>query len=118
MVRYVSLLRFTEKGSAAIKDSTQRAESFNLDFQSLPYFGEEDVVEKHYVSMRSRRQKAILVFFAQDAQSKIFCYSNADLRKGEEAAEIFRFIDFWKQQSGQKPPRRKKAAGKRTARKR
>lgn len=30
MVRYVSLLRFTEKGSAGIKDSTQRAESFNL----------------------------------------------------------------------------------------
>ena len=79
-------------------------ESFNLDFQSLPYFGEEDVVEKHYVSMRSRRQKAILVFFAQDAKSKIFCYSNADLRKGEEADEIFRFIEFWKKQSGKKPP--------------
>lgn len=30
MVRYVSLLKFTEQGSAAIKDSTLRAESFNL----------------------------------------------------------------------------------------
>lgn len=30
MVKYVSLLRFTEKGSAGIKDSTQRAESFTL----------------------------------------------------------------------------------------
>ena len=82
------------------KASIINGESFNLDFQSLPYFGEEDVVEKHYVSMRSRRQKAILVFFAQDAKSKIFCYCNADLRKGEEADEIFRFIDFWKKQSG------------------
>ncbi len=79
-------------------------ESINLDFQSLPYFGEDDVIEKHYVSMRSRRQKAILVFFAQDAKSKIFCYSNSDLRKGEEANEIFRFIDFWKKQTGQNPP--------------
>lgn len=78
-------------------------ESINLDFQSLPYFGEEDVVEKHYVSMRSRRQKAILVFFAQDAKSKIFCYSNSDLRKGEEADEIFRFIDFWKKQTSKNP---------------
>jgi transposase len=86
------------------KASVISGESFNLDFQSLPYFGEEDVVEKHYVSMRSRRQKAILVFFAQDAKSKIFCYSNADLRKGEEADEIFRFIEFWKKQSGRKPP--------------
>ncbi|MFH1777240.1 MAG: hypothetical protein ABH952_06770 [Candidatus Omnitrophota bacterium] len=79
-------------------------ESFNLDFQSLPYYGQEDVVEKHYVSMRSRRQKAILVFFAQDAQSKIFCYSNADLRKGEESEEIFRFIEFWEKQTGKQPP--------------
>lgn len=86
------------------KASVISGESFNLDFQSLPYFGEEDVVEKHYVSMRSRRQKAILVFFAQDVKSKIFCYSNADLRKGEEADEIFRFIEFWKKQSGRKPP--------------
>jgi len=86
------------------KASIVNGESFNLDFQSLPYFGEDDVVEKHYVSMRSRRQKAVLVFLAQDAKSKIFCYSNADLRKGEEADEIFRFIEFWKKQSGKKPP--------------
>ena len=78
--------------------------SINLDFQAVPYFGEEDVVEKHYVSMRSRSQKSILVFFAQDAKSKIFCYSNSDLRKGEENDEIFRFIDFWKKQTGSVPP--------------
>ncbi len=79
-------------------------ESINLDFQSLPYFGEEDVVEKHYVSMRSRKLKSILVFFAQDVKSKIFCYSNADLRKGEESDEIFRFIEFWNKQTGKNPP--------------
>jgi hypothetical protein len=83
---------------------TVEGQSLNLDFQSLPYFGEEDVVEKHYVSMRSRRQKAILVFFAQDAASRIFCYSNADLRKGEENDEVLRFISFWKKQTGSYPP--------------
>lgn len=86
------------------KSNVLSGESINLDFQSLPYFGEEDVVERHYVSMRSRRQKAILVFFAQDMKSKIFCYSNADLRKGEDADEIFRFIEFWKKQTGKNPP--------------
>jgi len=30
-------------------------------------------------------------------------YSNADLRKGEEAEEIFRFIEFWKRQHGELP---------------
>lgn len=30
--------------------------SFNLDFHSVPFFGEHPLVERHFVSMRSRRQ--------------------------------------------------------------
>jgi hypothetical protein len=78
-------------------------ESFNLDFHSVPYYGDHPLVERHYVSMRSRRQPSILVFLAQDAGSHIFCYSNADLRKGEESKEIFAFIDFWKRNHGELP---------------
>jgi hypothetical protein len=77
--------------------------SFNLDFHSVPYYGKDPVVEKHYVSARSRSQPSILVFLAQDEQSQTFCYSNADLRKGQEADEIFRFIEFWKRTHGRKP---------------
>ncbi len=78
-------------------------ESFNLDFHSVPYYGEHPAIERHYVSMRSRRQKSVLAFLAQDAEGRAFCYSNADLRKGEEADEIFRFIDFWKRTHGERP---------------
>jgi hypothetical protein len=77
--------------------------SFDLDFHSVPYYGEDPVVERHYVSARSRRQPSILVFMAQDADGRAFCYSNADIRKGEEAEEIFRFIDFWKKTHGKFP---------------
>ena len=78
-------------------------ESLNLDFHSVPYFGEHPLVESHYLSKRSRRQPSILVFLAQDADAQVFCYANADIRKGEEADEIFRFIDFWKRQHGKAP---------------
>ena len=78
-------------------------DSFNLDFHSVPYFGEDPVVERHFVSMRSRRQPSVLAFLAQDAGSRSFCYSNADLRKGDENEEIFAFIDFWKRQHGKLP---------------
>jgi hypothetical protein len=77
--------------------------SFNLDFHSVPYYGEHPVIERHYVSMRSRRQPSILAFLAQDADGRAFCYANADLRKGEEAEEIFRFIEFWKKLRGALP---------------
>jgi transposase len=69
--------------------------SFNLDFHSVPYYGEHPALERHYVSARSRRQPSVLVFLAQDAEGRAFCYSNADIRKGEEPEEIFRFITFW-----------------------
>jgi transposase len=78
-------------------------QSFNLDFHSVPYFGAHPVVESHYLSKRSRRQPSILTFLAQDADSDIFCYSNADIRKGEEADEVFRFIKFWTRQHGGPP---------------
>src|SRR5881409_3662547 len=85
------------------QDNLFPGRSFNLDFHSVPYYGEHPVVERHYVSMRSRRQKSILTFLAQDAEGHAFCYSNADLRKGEETEEIFRFISFWKRTHGDLP---------------
>jgi len=85
------------------KDTLFAGESFNLDFHSVPYYGEDPQIERHYVSMRSRRQPSVLAFLAQDAAGRAFCYSNADLRKGEEAEEIFRFIAFWKQHHGDYP---------------
>jgi len=79
------------------------SDSFNLDFHSVPYYGEDPVIERHYVSMRSRRQPSVLAFLAQDSASRTFCYSNADLRKGDEPEEVFRFLEFWKNQHGKLP---------------
>jgi hypothetical protein len=84
-------------------ETIRAGDSFNLDFHSVPYFGEHPIVESHYLSKRSRRQPSILTFLAQDADSQVFCYSNADIRKGEEAEEIFRFIKFWTRQHGSPP---------------
>jgi hypothetical protein len=77
--------------------------SFNLDFHSVPFYGEGPLIERHHVSARSRSQPSVLVFLAQDAGSQVFCYSNADLRKGKEAEEIFAFIALWQRAHGQRP---------------
>ena len=77
--------------------------SFNLDFHTIPFHGEEALVEKHYVTKRSRRQKGILAFVAEEAEQRVFCYGNADLRKNEQADEILRFVEFWKSRTGKLP---------------
>ena len=81
--------------AAVAGDRLFASDSVNLDFHSVPYYGEHPAIERHYVSARSRRQPSVLVFLAQDAEGRAFCYSNADIRKGEESEEIFRFITFW-----------------------
>jgi hypothetical protein len=80
-----------------------RGASFHLDFHTIPFHGEAALVEKHYVSRRSRRQKGLLVFLAQDADERVFCYANSDLRKQDQADEVLRFIDFWKSRTGRLP---------------
>jgi hypothetical protein len=77
--------------------------SFDLDFHTIPFHGDDALVEKHYVSKRSRRQKGMLAFLAQDADTRVFCYANGDLGKDEQNDEILRFIEFWKQRTGHLP---------------
>jgi hypothetical protein len=81
----------------------ERGTSFDLDFHTIAFHGEDALLEKHYVSKRSRRQKGVLAFLAQDADQRVFCYANADLRKSEQNDEILQFVTFWKQRTGRLP---------------
>jgi Transposase DDE domain len=81
----------------------KRGTSFDLDFHTIPFHGEDALVEKHYVSKRSRRQKGILAFVAQDAENRVFCYANGQIRKKDQNDEILRFVDFWEERSGHLP---------------
>jgi hypothetical protein len=80
-----------------------RGRSFDLDFHTIPFHGEDALIEKHYVSKRSRRQKGILAFLAQDAETRVFCYANGELRKDQQNDEILHFVRFWKERTGRYP---------------
>ena len=80
-----------------------RGNSFDLDFHTIPFHGEAALVEKHYVSKRSRRQKGMLAFLAQDAHTRVFCYANGQLRKEQQNDEILQFAAFWKRRTGRLP---------------
>jgi hypothetical protein len=81
----------------------QHGSSFDLDFHTIPFHGEDALVQKHYVSKRSRRQKGMLAFLAQDGDKRFFCYANSDLRKETQNDEILAFVKFWKQRTGKVP---------------
>jgi hypothetical protein len=77
--------------------------SFDLDFHTIPFHGDDPLVEKHYVSKRSRSQKGVLAFLAQDAETRVFCYANAELRKDRRDDEVLRFVEFWERRTGRLP---------------
>jgi len=77
--------------------------SFDLDFHTIPFHGNDALLQRHYVSKRSRRQKGILAFLAQDADKRVFCYANAELRKQDQDDEILQFVEFWKERTGHLP---------------
>jgi transposase len=80
-----------------------QGESFNLDFHAIMSYGEDQILEEHYVPRRSQRTRAVLTFFAQDGDTATLCYANADLSKAEQSHEIIRFCEFWQTTTGQQP---------------
>lgn len=80
-----------------------RGESFDLDFHTIPFHGQDALIQKHYVSKRSRRQKGLLAFVAQDADTHVFCYGNAQVRKEDQNDEVLRFVRYWKERTGRWP---------------
>jgi hypothetical protein len=80
-----------------------RGRSLKLDFHTIPFHGKDPLIEKHYVSKRSRRQNGILAFVVQDADTRVFCYANGEWRKDQQNKEILRFVRFWKERTGRYP---------------
>ena len=68
----------------------------NLDFHTVPHFGDESVLEKHWAGARGKRMKGALTLFAQDSQSKLILYTDADIRRSESDDQVIRFLTFWK----------------------
>jgi len=68
----------------------------NLDFHTVPHFGDESVLEKHWAGARNKKMKGALTLFAQDAASKLILYTAADINRDEADDQVLKFLSFWK----------------------
>jgi hypothetical protein len=75
----------------------------NLDFHSIPHYGEESTLENHWVPTRGKAMKSVLSFFAQDLDTTYLCYSNGDIKKEEAPDEILTFVRFYQKATGKLP---------------
>jgi hypothetical protein len=78
-------------------------EAFSLDFHTIPHRGDETDLENHYQPMRGKAGPSVLTFFAQERESRVLCYANANLTRDDQAAEVLRFVQFWHDVTGKNP---------------
>jgi len=99
--RQAAFLAALDKASLAAGLAT--GEALNLDFHAVMHWGQDPVLEKHYVPRRSQRTRSVLTFFAEDAATHTLLYANADLSKASQNREVIAFADHWKTLTGHDP---------------
>jgi hypothetical protein len=80
-----------------------RGDAFALDFHPIPYRGDPTGLENHYIPTRGKAQPGVQTFFAQEHDSRVLCYANAEVTRGTQAGEVMRFVEFWHEVAGQDP---------------
>jgi hypothetical protein len=88
---------------AALAAGLAEGEALNLDFHAVMHWGDDPVLEKHYVPRRSQRTRSVLTFFAEDAATHTLLYANADLAKATQNREVIAFADHWRAVTGSDP---------------
>jgi hypothetical protein len=82
-----------------------KGQSINLDFHSIPYYGDEAPLETTWIPTRNKRMKSVLSFFAQDLDTTFLCYSNGEITIAEQNDEVREFVKFYKNSTGLLPQR-------------
>ena len=67
----------------------------NLDFHTMPHYGDESVLEKHWAGARGKVMKGALTLIAQDAGSKLMVYTASDIQREEADDQVLQFNTYW-----------------------
>jgi transposase len=68
--------------------------TINLDFHSIPHFGQQAQMENVWCGARNKSMTAANTFFAQDAETNALLYANADVLRKDAANEVLRFVEY------------------------
>ena len=78
---------WTEKGLVS--------DSINLDFSTIPYWGDDGHLENNWSGKRNKALSSMLAVLAQDPDSGIITYGGADIRHTNQSKTVLEFLDFY-----------------------
>jgi transposase len=88
---------------APIFDDPDGEDEFNLDFKTIPHWGEESVLEKNWAGSKSKAIKSILSLIVQKPEQGILVYTDAEIKHRNQNSAVLEFVDFWKDAKGKCP---------------
>jgi hypothetical protein len=78
------------------KDKGMMSDTANLDFTTIPYWGQGDHLENNWSGKRGKALSSILAVLAHDPDSGIIDYGHAGVRHSNESDVVLEFLDFYK----------------------
>lgn len=72
------------------------SDSMNLDFTAIPYWGDDSHLENNWSGKRNKALASLLALPAQDPDSGLLDYSNANLRHAIQPNVTLEFLDFYR----------------------
>jgi hypothetical protein len=60
-------------------------------------------LEQHYLPKHGKAGTSVLSFFAQEYDSRVLCYANANVTRRDQPGEVLRFVEFWHGITGTDP---------------
>jgi hypothetical protein len=72
----------------------------NLDFATIPYWGDDTNLENNWSGTRHKALASILAVLAQDPATGIITYGDTTVRHDNKSAIAIEFLDFYKQTGG------------------
>lgn len=69
----------------------------NLDFTTIPYWGDDSHLENNWSGKRGKALASMLAVLAHDPDSGLIDYGSADVMQNDESAVVLEFLDFYRE---------------------
>ena len=80
--------RFSERGLLS--------DTANLDFATIPYWGDDSHLENNWSGNRHKALASMLAVLAQDPDSGIITYGDTNIRHDTKSGVVVEFLDFYR----------------------
>ena len=85
------------------KDEEAERGEFNLDFKTIPHWGDSSVLERNWSGSHSKAIKSVLSLIVQYPLTGYISYTDAEIKNRNKNDAVLDFVDFWKEGRGVAP---------------